>query len=165
MGDDVVNAWSLEIRRPELAEMPELAALDKNIFGENCYNALVLRQFYDLAGQLLLVAAENASLIGYSIVLPSVVRGEGWFMALGVLSSHRRKSIGRSLAKATMYEAKLAGINSLRLTVERNNYPAQHLYRELGFFAEADEENYLGAGEHRIVMRNHAISAYLRNES
>jgi ribosomal-protein-alanine N-acetyltransferase len=155
--DNIMYAWPLEIRRPELAEIPDLVEIDTSIFGENSYNELTMRQFYDLAGQLLLVASVNDVLIGYALALPSIVCGEGWFMALGVLSSYRRRSVGRSLAKTTLHKAKLVGISSVRLTVERNNFPAQNLYRELGFSAEADEENYFGTGEHRIVMHNAAI--------
>jgi ribosomal-protein-alanine N-acetyltransferase len=143
-----------------LAEIPELVALDKSVFIEDCYNAVVLRQFYDLAGNLFHVARANFALVGYSFALPSATQGEGWFVTLGVLSSHRRQSIGRSLAQATLHEAKLAGITTLRVTVARNNFASQNLFSKFGFSPEADEDDYFGPGKHRIVMRNDAISQY-----
>jgi ribosomal protein S18 acetylase RimI-like enzyme len=155
-----VSAGYLEIRKPDLAEISELVALDERIFIEDCYNAVVLRQFYDLAGDLFHVACANFALVGYSLALPSAIQGEGWFVTLGVLSSHRRRSIGRSLAQATLHEAKLAGLTTLRVTVARTNSASRNLFNELGFFPEADEEDYFGVGKHRIVMRNDAISHY-----
>ena len=156
----MVSAGWLEIRKPHLSEISELVALDESIFSEDCYNALVLRQFYDLAGKLFFVACANLALVGYSLALPSATPGEGWFITLGVLSAHRRQSIGRSLATATLHEAKLAGITTLRVTVARSNFASQNLFSGLGFFPEAEEQDYFGAGKHRIVMRNDEISHY-----
>jgi [ribosomal protein S18]-alanine N-acetyltransferase len=152
-----VNIHSSNIRRPQLSELSELASLDREIFGDLAYNLLTLRQFYDLAGSLLVVAAADNRLVGYALVLPSAVRREGWFMALGVRASHRRRSLGRSLSKTVLYEAKCAGMTSVRLTVEGGNGAARNLYSDLGFISEGNESDYFGPGQDRIVMRNAAI--------
>jgi len=145
------------IRRPQLSELTELVSLDREIFNGQGYNLLTFRQFYDLAGDLLLVALADSRLLGYALVLPSAVQCEGWFMALGVSASHRHRALGRSLAETVLYEAKCAGITSVRLTVAEPNEPARNLYGHLGFAFERDERDYFGPGQHRLVMRNPTI--------
>jgi ribosomal protein S18 acetylase RimI-like enzyme len=152
-----MNGQSSTTRRPRIDELPELEALDYEVFGEISYNTLVWQQFYDLAGSLLFVAIADGRLAGYSLVLPSAVRGEGWFMALGVRANYRRQAFGRSPSKAVLHEAKVVGITSVRLTVGNENRAAKDLYADLGFAFESEESDYFGPGQHRIIMRNAAI--------
>jgi [ribosomal protein S18]-alanine N-acetyltransferase len=142
----------MEVRRPAEHEIVELAQLDYEIFGDHCYPLLSLRQFYDLAGPLLAIAAEDSKLSGYALILPSFVGSEGWFMALGVRADCRRTGIGEVLASRVISEANELGIMTLRLTVEPANHEAIALYRKLGFEPESLITNYFGRGEDRQLM-------------
>ena len=141
-----------EIRRPTVREITELARLDREVFGEHSYAPISMRQFYDLAGPLLLVAVDGEALLGYGLALPSAVNGEGWFMALGVRAECRRTGVGKRLAERIIAEADQLGIVVLRLTVEPTNQAAIALYATLGFETENIVTEYFGHGENRQVM-------------
>jgi ribosomal-protein-alanine N-acetyltransferase len=144
-----------EIRQPDVSEIGDLARLDDAIFGDHGYNQLTLRQFYDLAGPLLVVANEGGQLIGYGLALPSATPGEGWFMALGVDAQHRKQGLGRQIAAVVTERATAHGLATLRLTVEPTNHAAIALYERLGFQRESTLDQYFGPGEPRLVMCRH----------
>lgn len=141
-----------EIRQPDVSEIGALARLDDAIFGEHGYSQLTFRQFYDLAGPLLVVAVDYGRLVGYGLVLPSATPDEGWFMALGIDAQYRKQGLGRRLAVAVMEQAASHGIQTLRLTVEPTNCAAITLYESLGFVRESILDDYFGPNEPRIVM-------------
>lgn len=144
----------VEIRTVRKPEIQALARLDYSIFGEHSYSVLTFRQFSDLAGPLLQVAVEDDDLVGYSLVMPCIGRGSGWFLSLGVAAHRRTMGVGRALAVAALGKAGEAGLITLRLTVDPTNTSAIRLYCDLGFITEHRETNYFGTGEHRLVMIN-----------
>ena len=95
----------VEYRQPAACEVEDLARLDHEIFGKRSYNLMSMRQFYDLAGPLLIVAVDGPLLVGYALILPSFVNDEGWFMALGVQADYRRSGIGDALASRAVSDA------------------------------------------------------------
>jgi ribosomal protein S18 acetylase RimI-like enzyme len=134
------------------ADIGPLTRLDAGFFGELSYPAAVFRQFWDLAGPLLQVAADGGKVIGYGLVAPGAEPATGWFLSLGVAAGWRRLGIGRALADTCLARAAAAGLGTLRLTVEPDNAPAILLYRSLGFSTDHTEVDYFGDGNDRVVM-------------
>lgn len=143
---------SHEIRPGRSADVEQLARLDEELWDEPGYSAAAFRQFCDVAGPLLQVAAEDGTVIGHGLILPSIEPGAGLFASLAVAAGQRRRGTGRALAETCLAQAAAAGLTSLRLTVDPANAPAIHLYRSLGFTADHTEKDYYGAGEDRLVM-------------
>lgn len=143
----------MQIRSPYASEMNDLAGLDHSIYGVQSYSSLTLRQFMDVAGPLLAVAVDDSGILGYSLVLPSAVSGEGWFIALGIRVDRRREGVGRTLAVSAMGSAVEHGLHVLRLTVAPANLAALSLYKGLGFTIESRVDGYFGADEDRIILR------------
>jgi ribosomal protein S18 acetylase RimI-like enzyme len=143
----------LEIRRPTVNELVALAQLDREVFGDHSYSYISIRQFYDLAGPLLVAAFMDSALVGYGLALPSHISGEGWFMALGVRADCRGAGIGAAISDAVIRQASQSSIELLRLTVEPSNESAISLYQKAGFETEAVVVDYFGHGEDRNIMR------------
>ena len=143
---------NVRVRVPDAAEIDELVALDFGIFGAPGYSVISIRQFFDLAGPLLKVAADDGGLVGYSLVLPSYRGTSGWFMSLGVRADCRGRGVGRSLTRAVLDEADATALRELRLTVLPDNTGAIRLYESLGFVSAGVAADFFGRGGGRLVM-------------
>jgi ribosomal protein S18 acetylase RimI-like enzyme len=141
------------IRAAETADLGELSALDRSVFGELAYPYFVLRQLFDVHREFWLVAPAAGELVGYSLGVPSADRSTGWLLGLGVRVEHRRRGYGRALTAASLRRLRAAGVHDVRLTVEPDNQPAVALYLELGFTDHDYRRDYLGRGEDRLIMR------------
>ena len=152
----------MQIRSPYASELGDLAQLDGSIYGAQAYSVMTLRQFLDLAGPLLAVGVDESGIVGYSVVLPSFVRGQAWFMALGVRVDRRRAGIGRVLAARALETAAKHDLDVIRLTVAPTNVAAIALYQGLGFVNESVVEEYFEAEDRVILRKTLAVPAGFR---
>lgn len=81
------------------------------------------------------VALDGDYVVGWADITPESVpecahRGK---LGMGVLASHRGKSIGAELLKACLRQAPRCGMSKVELTVYTNNTAAVALYSKLGF--------------------------------
>jgi [ribosomal protein S18]-alanine N-acetyltransferase len=144
----------LMVREARLEDLDHLVDLDHEVFPALAYPGLVLRQFLDFAGPLLMVGCtKRGAMVAFSIVVPSSVSGEGWFLALGVREADRRLGYGRTMAVSALRRSEELGIRSIRLTVDPNNVAAISLYTHIGFKFDQIWDSYFAPNEPRIVMR------------
>lgn len=66
--------------------------------------------------------------------------GELYYDSLAVRSDHRHQGIATALLRAGMQRARDLGIARVGLLVDTGNPRAEHLYRELGFLQEGENE-------------------------
>lgn len=66
--------------------------------------------------------------------------GELYYDSLAVRSDHRHQGIASALLKAGMQRARDLGIGKVGLLVDTGNPRAEHLYRQLGFRDEGENE-------------------------
>jgi ribosomal protein S18 acetylase RimI-like enzyme len=79
---------------------------------------------------------------------------EGWIGGMGVVSSHRRRGIGRAVLVAALDAGRGAGIERVSLEVLDRNDTARRLYGQLGFEVVRELEVWsvpTGSGEPREV--------------
>lgn len=140
--------------------IPALARLDTQIFPEDAYTELTFRQLIDLAGPMAVVAASGEMIVGYGIIARSWQQESGWFVALGVDPSLRRRGIGAALVNEAIKMADAQQLYTLRLTVDPTNNVAVRLYERFDFTVapEESEPDYYGTDRQgrergRIVMR------------
>jgi [ribosomal protein S18]-alanine N-acetyltransferase len=153
------SATELEVANPDVRirsvhdeELPALAALDAEIFGELAYPYFVLRQLFDIHREWWLVAEHPSGLRGYSFGVPAFDRSLGWLLGLGVLPDYRGHGYGRLLTLKSLLLLNSVGIRLVHLTVEPGNVAAIGVYQEIGFTVEGLREDYLGPGQDRIIM-------------
>jgi [ribosomal protein S18]-alanine N-acetyltransferase len=141
------------IRRVTEADLPELARLDRAVFGANAYPDFVVRQLFDVHGHHLLALDTPAGLRGYVLLATARGRDTGWILGLGVEEPWRRLGYGRQLLARCLRDLVEPGLREIRLTVEPGNAAAVQLYRSLGFLPAGGHPDYLGPGEDRLIMR------------
>ena len=142
----------MELRRPTLGELDQVVELDRRGFADEAYTFMTLRQFYDAAGDLLVVAVEGATVIGYCLGLRASAPDEGWLVSIVVDDDHRLSGVGRALVDHTVEAFRKLGISRLSCTVDPKNHAVRPILARLGFCDTALIEDYFGPGEDRWVL-------------
>lgn len=144
---------TMPLREAMPDDLPALAALERDVFGDEAYPAFFFRQALDLWGSFFLVAEDEAGrLTGYALAAPAVRGGEACVLSTGVHPSHRGRGLATRLLDALLGCLDAAGIGTVWLTVHPENAGAVRLYRRLGFEVVGEEADYFGPGEPRLRM-------------
>ncbi|MGH4008160.1 MAG: GNAT family N-acetyltransferase [Pseudonocardiaceae bacterium] len=134
-------------------DLEDVQRLDLEVYGDNAYSYMMLRQLLDIAGELFRICKDSqGNVIAYGVIAPSVSRGSGWLLSLAVNLSHRRKGIGTALVSQLLDKANFSALEKVYLTVAPGNDAAVSLYERLGFTTAKVEHHYFGRNEDRIVM-------------
>ncbi|MDN0081720.1 N-acetyltransferase [Crenobacter sp. SG2305] len=142
------------IRTPTIAELPQVFAIEQDVFQYVVYPPFLFRQALDLWGEWLLIDDDCANgFAGYALGAPSLDDHEAWLLSLAVRASHRGRGVGEQLTRALLDSLRRRGFRSALLTVDPANAGAVRLYQRLGFAIEREEAEYFGPGEPRLVMR------------
>jgi len=142
----------VNVRGAGVADLAAMAALERAVFGAECYPWFFFRQALDLWPGHCWVAADGDLVAGYALGAPSSRRNEGWLLSLAVHPDHRGRGIAMDLAAAIVFSFDRLGFDRVVLTVAPTNAAAVRLYERLGFRLEAEEEHYFGHGERRWRM-------------
>ncbi|KUO22269.1 GNAT family N-acetyltransferase [Streptomyces dysideae] len=143
----------LTMRAAEESDLPELVRVDREVFPEEPYPYFVLRQFFDLHADRLLVLDDGDTLHGYVLFVTTSDHYTSWVMSLAVSPDQRGRGLGRRLMLEVLRRLRAEGVREVRLTVEPTNAAAIMLYRSLGFSSEDQvRKDYFGEGEDRLVM-------------
>lgn len=142
----------LTIRKAELSDLRAVKAIDAHSFGADSYPLFVLRQFYDITGDYLLVAESGGEVVGYLLSHLDHENTKGWLLSLGVLPAHRGKRIGEKLLAATLALIEAKGVAVLYLTVHPNNVAGISIYTRLGFTVQEEVADYYLDHSPRLLM-------------
>lgn len=129
-----------------------MQTLDAAVFKGLAYQPFILRQLFDLHAPGWVVAEKGTDLVGYSLIAPDFDRNTAWLLALGVRADCRGKHIGQRLLERSLHSLQRVNVTHVMLTVAPDNQPAITLYEKTGFTVTKRQENYLGPGEHRLLM-------------
>ncbi|QCR24249.1 GNAT family N-acetyltransferase [Pontibacter sp. SGAir0037] len=143
----------IEIRRATLHDLRTVKSIDEALFGKDSYPLFVLRQFFDIAKSLFIVAVSAGEVVGYTIGHHDQERQEGWVLSLGVLPAFAGKEIGKQLTVYLLQALEAKGARTVFLTVHPSNTPALSLYKKLGFGEQVLESSYYLDGSPRLVMQ------------
>ncbi|NUP19068.1 MAG: GNAT family N-acetyltransferase [Streptomyces sp.] len=143
----------LTMRGVTEADLPELLRVDEEVFPEDPYPYFVLRQHLDVHGDRILVLDDGECLHGYVLFVSTSDGYVSWVLSLAVSADQRGRGLGKRLMLEVLRQLRRERVHEVRLTVEPTNAAAIQLYRSLGFSAEGGvHRDYLGPGEHRLIM-------------
>jgi ribosomal-protein-alanine N-acetyltransferase len=142
----------VNVRGAGVADLAPMAALEREVFGAECYPSFFFRQALDLWPAHLWVADDGIGVAGYALGAPSSRAGEAWVLSLAVDPLRRGQGHAQALAGALLQSFAIRGFERIALTVTPTNAAAVRLYERLGFAVEAEEANYFGPGERRWRM-------------
>ncbi|WP_433683130.1 GNAT family N-acetyltransferase [Nocardia sp. CA-119907] len=138
-------------RAARLADLDHIAQLEREHFGDLCYQYVVLRQLFDLHGSEWVVAEIGGRVCGYALVGVGN-RRRGWVIGLAVAPKYRHRGVGRALLERAVSSCRSALADSVYLTVRPTDQRAVNLYKTSGFHWAGHEGRYFGDGEPRDVL-------------
>ena len=141
----------MRLREAVPADLPALAALEHEAFGEEAYPAFFFRQAMDLWAPFFLIAEDNGRIAGYVLAAPAARGSEACVLSTGVHPDARGRGLATGLLRALLERLEAAGTATVWLTVHPENL-AERLYRRLGFEAVGEAADYFGDGEPRLRM-------------
>jgi ribosomal protein S18 acetylase RimI-like enzyme len=142
-----------EIRNVRKADLEAIEELERRTFDGVACPYFVLRQFYDIHRAHWLVAADGGFLCGNSLSAVCADRWTAWIVGFSIHPDRTGEGIGTALLTRTLERLRSAGVHQVCLTVKPGNIDAIRLYKKAGFVQDDEAEpDYLGPGEHRIVM-------------
>ena len=145
---------NIQIASCEEQDLEEIFYLENLVFGHEGYSFLVLRQFYDVCGELFVVAKNPESkIVAYTIGCPKINTLDSWILALAVAPSYRNQGIARKLTSYLLSYFRQMKMNYVFLTVNPHNTIAIILYLSLDFKLIASKANYFGNNSPRNIMR------------
>ncbi|MDX5422961.1 MAG: GNAT family N-acetyltransferase [Hymenobacteraceae bacterium] len=146
----------LHIRNAEVKDLQAIKEVDQLLFQADAYPMFVLRQLFDITGELTKVALVESKVAGYAIGHYNAEKAEAWFLSLGVLPAYRGQRIGEGLMLALIEEVQARGAAVIQLTVHPANTAARKLYERLGFKVHKRVEDYYFDAIPRMLMRKEA---------
>jgi ribosomal protein S18 acetylase RimI-like enzyme len=117
------------------SDLPDLAQLDAQSFDEFWKYGLPELAEYSKTERLIVAGKPFGEVIGYT--LATVSRGAATLGRLVVAPSARRQGLARALVADVAEWAAEAGASNLSLCTQASNFPARHLYAEMGLIEVA----------------------------
>ena len=160
-----------EIRFLGPADLPALSDLfgrlpdgELAFFKEDVRDPQVVQALVDDGGSRRLAAIENGRIVGYAAILPRL----GWSSHVGevrlaVDAEHRRRGVGRLLARGALLAALDLGLKKLVVEVMADQVPAVTMFQSLGFTGEAllcDHVRIDGELRDLLVLAHHVEEAW-----
>jgi ribosomal protein S18 acetylase RimI-like enzyme len=127
-------------REATLMDVPSLARLDRECFEHHAYSPELISRFLELGQACYLTEdPQDASLVGFAMMMPEPDEDLGVLVTLDVDPAWRRRGVGRALVglcARRMMDLR-PPIATMYLTVASRNDDARAFYHALGFL-EAD---------------------------
>jgi [ribosomal protein S18]-alanine N-acetyltransferase len=149
------------IRAMAAADLPQVAAIERDSFGAEAWPAQAFRDLVAAFGKArpsrgsIWVAEEPATheILGYAGVEVSALCGEMDIINIAVAAPHRRRGIGRAFLDRIVTHCREVHVPLLWLRVRASNLGAQAFYRRLGFEPRGQfDAYYLDPDEPAIIM-------------
>ena len=132
---------AFRIRRARPMDLPALIALERNAFTTDHLSPRQYRQHLVSPTALVLVAVDDAGLLGTALVFFRRDSDLARLYSIAVADGARGRGIGEALLSAAERAARARGSGRLRLEVHQDNAAAMRLYQRRGYvrFAQCPE--------------------------
>ncbi|WP_456327836.1 ribosomal protein S18-alanine N-acetyltransferase [Archaeoglobus sp.] len=140
---------SVVIREYNVKDFKDIMEIDKEAFSPR--NPVYDVYIYVTYGSDLLVADIGGKVVGYIAVM-DMDRETSKIVSLAVKKEFRRKGIGTKLLSTAIERCRERGKKRVMLEVRVSNYPAQNLYKKIGFKIVDVIPNYYQDGEDAYLM-------------
>ncbi|ADB57514.1 ribosomal-protein-alanine acetyltransferase [Archaeoglobus profundus DSM 5631] len=137
------------IREYSVKDFRDIMEIDGEAFSPR--NPVYDVYIYVTYGSDLLVADIGGKVVGYIAVM-DIDRETSKIVSLAVKKEFRRKGIGTKLLSTAIERCKERGKKKIILEVRVSNYPAQNLYKKMGFKIVDVIPNYYQDGEDAYLM-------------
>ena len=129
----------VDLRTLTLADLPQVIALEQEIFPEEAWTAGMLKEELTHPYGTYLGVWDGPTLVAYGGIKGTL---EGDLMTLGVLERWRGKRLGRQLLQGLITKVGERGMRQVFLEVRVGNVAAIGLYQSVGFADQGTIRNY-----------------------
>ncbi|MFC0445045.1 GNAT family N-acetyltransferase [Pseudidiomarina halophila] len=154
-----VNDQQLSFRAASVADVAALTALEASYYPTDGYPAPLFFQAHHQWSELLQLACCGEQVVGYCMGAPGLQPQSLWLMSMLISAEHRGQGIGAKLLRHWLAKVDQLGYQTTQLSVAPDNTNAIRLYQQLGFRSGAQKHDYLGPGEHRLLMQRQALTS------
>lgn len=139
------------IRYMEVKDIDEVYHIEKSSFSTPWKKESFFHELYHNQYAHYLVLEKDNRIIGYCGIW--IIIDNAQITNIAILKEYRGKYYGEELLKTAIRVCKQKGAKQLSLEVRVTNYPAQGLYRKLGFLPGGIRKNYYtDNGEDAYIM-------------
>lgn len=142
------------IRQANAVDVPQLEALERETYALEGYPSALFYQAIAQWPEFTLVATQSNRVLGYLLAAPGS-SNELWIMSVLIDTQARGQGIGAQLVKHLMNQMNASSppFKHATLSVSPTNHAAIALYQKMGFSPDGHMNDFLGPGEHRLLMR------------
>lgn len=140
------------IRCAKVDDLHKLSLYERQLYGADGYPQLLFYQAFRQWPQLLLVSQSENDVSGYSMMTP-LDSERVMLMSLLVATHFQQMGLGRALLNRSLEVAREQGFSVMELSVAPDNTKAIALYNKSEFATVEHITDYLGEGEHRLILR------------
>lgn len=139
------------IRAALAADLPELVALEDDLFGTEAWDEESLHDDLERAGRVVVVFEDDDEVVGYAITM---LAGDVVDLArIGVHPARQREGIARALLDQVVDQAETDGGERMLLEVSALNSEALAFYAATGFAQIDRRPRYYKDGSDALVMQ------------
>lgn len=146
-----MSATTAELRAMRWWHLPEVSALEQDIFGATAWSSEQFLAELAAADRWLRVLCDQGHVIGYVDV--AVQGRDADLMTIAVASGARGRGLGALMLDEAMRWAATCGVHHMFLEVADDNPAAGQLYAGRGFVAIDRRPSYYGDGTDAVIMR------------
>lgn len=144
----------INVRPCGKADLEKVLAVERAVYGDQCYNPYFFRQALDLYPNLFLIATNQAGhVMGYVLGAIGEDVNKGWILSLAVGQFYTKQGVGSLLTDGILKVLKGKSVDEILLTVDPENDIAMNLYERQGFVEIDSEGDYYQPDEKRVVLR------------
>jgi ribosomal protein S18 acetylase RimI-like enzyme len=132
-----------------ISDLNQLRELEKICFDQDAWPLMELLAVLVIPGLVRLKADIDGKMAGFIGGDAHRSEGIGWITTVGVRPEYRRLGLASKLILACEEAMQMP---SVRLSVRRSNFGAQHLYNGLGYHHVGVWEKYYEDGEDALIM-------------
>ena len=140
-----------EIESATISDLNQLRELEKICFEKDAWPLIELVAVLILPGLVRLKVDIDGKMAGFIGGDAHKTEGIGWITTVGIRPEFRRLGLATTLINACEEAMQMP---TVRLSVRRSNFGAQHLYNGLGYRHVNIWEKYYEDGEDALIMEN-----------
>ncbi|CAB0150178.1 Ribosomal-protein-alanine acetyltransferase [Pseudidiomarina piscicola] len=150
------SKWSFGAAKAE--HLAALTTIETEHYASEGYPEPLFYQALHQWPELLQVAYCNDQPAAYIMGAPATEHDTVWLMSVLVSNDYRGQGVGKKLMKHWLGCVEKLTFSTIKLTVDPTNTQAIQLYQALDFVELDLQKDYLGPGQHRLLMQRQALT-------
>jgi len=143
---------TVRIRLARLDDLPSIMHTENSCFGEESFDTSVVHAFLVRKDSFVLVAVDDASVIGVAMCHCSERLSRGRIASVAVVGNHQGKGVGTTLIEACEREFRKRGITRFTLEAALDNVRAVRTYLSNGYRIMCTINDYYSHGRGAYYM-------------